>query len=325
MGNKSNKIETFVSIVLILEHVQNDDFEGYLSSLQQYLHQRYSDYEVIIIDQSREHAPSLFKTRLLEAISSIRWIQLAFPVDMGVALSAGIECAIGDFVLLLRPTIDPVEIIEGMVAEALEGSDVIVGIAKCPRTLAYKFARLLSNKLLRSIDYHIPKNSTPVRCLSRRAINTVLLTGQLNHQFFVKVANTGYPTQKYNYTLLQTNSLKKRTLISGIAQAMQLMIFNSTKPLRWISLLGMVGSLSAFIFAVYSLGINFIKDDVTEGWTSMVFFSSFLFFILFIVLAFLGEYLARLINENSNQKSYYISSEETSSIMLETDRFNVTL
>jgi hypothetical protein len=62
---------------------------------------------------------------------------------------------------------------------------------------------------------------------------------------------------------------------------------------------------------------------VIEGWTSMVFFSSFLFMILFIILAFLGEYIARLLNESGNQKSYYISSEDISTVMLEMDRFNV--
>jgi polyisoprenyl-phosphate glycosyltransferase len=101
------------------------------------------------------------------------------------------------------------------------------------------------------------------------------------------------------------------------------MIFNSTKPLRWVSLLGILGSLSALIFAIYSIVVNIIKNDVIEGWTSMVFFSSFLFMILFIILAFLGEYIARLLNENSNQKNYYISNEETSTILLEADRFNV--
>ena len=106
-------------------------------------------------------------------------------------------------------------------------------------------------------------------------------------------------------------------------QSLKLMVFNSTKPLRWISLLGILGSLFAFIFTMYSIVINFLKDDVIEGWTSMVFFSSFLFMILFIILAFLGEYLARLMNEQGQQKSYYISSEKTSAVMLETDRFNV--
>jgi len=323
MDNAIQKIETFVSIVLVLDRVNSNDFEGYLKSLQQYLDQRYSDYEIVVIDQTIAHAPTLVQSKLLETISSIRWIKLAFPVEIDVALCAGIENAIGDFVMLLRPTIDPIQIIGDMVNEALEGHDVIIGIAKSPQTIGYKLARLLSNKLLCSIGYQIPKNATPVRCLSRRAINTILNTRQFNHQFFAKVAKTGYPTKNYQYNLLNSNKLKKRTLISGVTQTLKMMIFNSTKPLRWISLLGIIGSLSAFIFAVYSVAINFIKDDVTEGWTSMVFFSSFLFFILFIILAFLGEYLARLLNENSNQKNYYISSEETSTIMLETDRFNV--
>jgi glycosyltransferase involved in cell wall biosynthesis len=323
MNDVTQKMETFVSLVLVLDDVDSDAFEDYLKESQQYLDQRYSDYEIIIIDQGSGVVSEEVKAYLLKTVSSIRWIQLAYQVELDIALTAGIENAIGDFVILLRPTVDPVIIVEDMVRSGSQGNDVIIGIAKRPRTLGYRVARKLSNKILRSIDYHIPKNATPVRCLSRRAINTVLRTGQLNHQFFVKVANTGYPTKEYKYELLNVSSMKKRTLLSGITQSIQLMIFNSTKPLRWISLLGVMGSLSAFVFAIYSIVVNFIKDDVIEGWTSMVLFSSFLFMILFVILAFIGEYIARLLNENSNQKNYYISSEETSAVMLEMDRFNV--
>jgi hypothetical protein len=319
----TEKLETFVSTVLILDKIVTNDFRQYVTDLQKYLDARYSDYEIIIIDQNRQVFPLSLQEELLNAISSIRWIKLSFPVEMDVALSAGTENAIGDFIVLLRPTIDPFEIIEDMVNKSIDGNDVVIGIATRPRTIGYKIARKLGNKLLHSIGYHIPRNATPVRCLSRRAINTVMRTGRLNHQFFVKVAHTGYPTVEHNYTLLNTDNLEKRTLFSGIWQTMQLMIFNSTKPLRWISLLGVTGSLFAFIFAIYSIVVNILRDDVIEGWTSMVFFSSFLFMILFIILSFLGEYLARLLNEQSQQESYYISSEETSAVMLETDRFNV--
>jgi hypothetical protein len=323
MDNQNSKMETFVSIVLILDYTEMSAFESYVKELQSYLHVRYSDYEIIIIDQNRNTSPLSIKENILNLISSIRWIALSFPVEMDVALSAGIENAIGDFVVLMRPTVDPVNIVEDMVHESSRGYDVIIGIAPRTRTLGYKIARKISTKLLHSIDYHIPQNATPVRCLSRRAINTVLRTGNINHQFFIKVANTGYPSKTYSYELLDTRNLQKRTLSSGISQTMKLMVFNSTKPLRWINLLGVAGSFMALVFAIYSIIVNILKDDVIEGWTSMVFFSSFLFMILFIILAFLGEYLARLLNEQGQQKSYYISSEETSSIMLETDRFNV--
>jgi len=317
------KLETFISIVLILDDTEQNNFEIYLKELQPYLEQRYSDYEIIVIDQNRKIFPMSQKENLLEKISSVRWITLSYPVEMDIALTAGIENAIGDFVVLLRPNIDPISIIDDMVEESTQGYDVVIGIAEQPRTLGYKIARKTSNKILYSIDYHIPKNATPVRCLSRRAINTVLRTGNLNHQFFIRVANTGYPTKKHIYELENIEKLKKRTLFLGISQSMKIMIFNSTRPLRWISLLGIMGSFSAFVFSIYSIVVNLLKEDVIEGWTSMVFFSSFLFMILFIMLVFIGEYLARLLNENSNQRSYYISNEETSSIMLETDRFNV--
>ena len=140
---------------------------------------------IIIIDQNSKPFPVSVKENILETISSIRWISLSFPVATDVALGAGIENAIGDFVLLLRPNIDPINIIEDMVEESSHGYDVIIGIAEHPRTMGYKIARKLSNKLLHSINYHIPKNATPVRCLSRRAINTVLQTGNLNHQFSI--------------------------------------------------------------------------------------------------------------------------------------------
>ena len=160
-------METFVSTVLILNNSDIEQFEVNLKVLQQYLHRYYSDYEIIVIDQNTQSIPKSNKKVLLETIPSIRWIKLAFPVDMDIALNLGIEHAIGDFVVLLRDSVDPIEIIDDMVQQCALEFDVIVGIAERPRTLGYKIVRKLSNHLIHAINYHIPKNSTPVRCLSR--------------------------------------------------------------------------------------------------------------------------------------------------------------
>lgn len=309
---------------MILNNDKHNDFNSYLKDLQYYLSNLYSDYEIVIIEYENNNYITLpVKNKILKDISSIRWIQLAFSVNIDIAFNAGIENAIGDFVLLIRPFVDPIEIIEDMINKCMCGNDIVVGISNEPRSFGYKAIRKISNKLLDSIEYNIPKNSTPVRCISRKAINTIIDTGQLKHQFFIKIDKTGYKSTTYEYKLLNSNLMPKKTLFDGITQTLQLTIFNSTKPLRWISILGIIGSLFAFIFAIYSIVVNIFRDDVIEGWTSMVFFSSFLFMILFIILSFIGEYLARLLNEQSQQKSYYISNEATSSIMLEIDRFNV--
>jgi hypothetical protein len=68
---------------------------------------------------------------------------------------------------------------------------------------------------------------------------------------------------------------------------------------------------------------NLINDHVTEGWTTTILFISFLFAILFTILAFFGEYLARLLNDRSEHKDYTAVFEKNSSVMQEVNRHNV--
>ena len=64
MDNTTIKIETFVSVVLILDDIVTGTFEEYLKELQLYLDQRYSYYEIIIIDQNSKLAFFLSQNRL---------------------------------------------------------------------------------------------------------------------------------------------------------------------------------------------------------------------------------------------------------------------
>ncbi len=317
--------ECFVSVAIVLDSREGHKtglFE-YLKDLNSYLDNCFSDHEIVVIAQEEGFIDSLNQNEILKNIPSIRWLDLAFQVDTEVAFSAAIENSIGDYVVLIRPEIDPIDLVFNLVNESSKGFGVITGVANTPRTIGYKIFRSISNKLLESIDYHVPKNATSVRCITRAAINTILQTGRPNHEFFMKVSKAGYPSKTYEYKTIDNAAVPKRTLFTGIRQTLKLMVFNSTKPLRWISLLGAVGSFAAFSFAMYSILANLFFDDVLEGWTTLVFFSSIQFMVLFIILVFLGEYLARLLNESSDQRRYYIAQEKNSSVMLKINRLNV--
>ncbi|MDH0939241.1 hypothetical protein N5C29_24905 [Aeromonas caviae] len=106
-------------------------------------------------------------------------------------------------------------------------------------------------------------------------------------------------------------------------QLVRLMVFNSSRPLRWMSGLGMIGSFAAFIFAIYSVLVNVVSGDVVEGWTTTVLFMSLLFMLQFVMLAFFGEYLGRLLDDRSEQVDYSIVFEKNSAVMVNQDRVNV--
>ncbi|MDH5612524.1 MAG: glycosyltransferase [Gammaproteobacteria bacterium] len=316
-----DKLNSFVSVISLIED-NEDTIESYLQSLHTHLDENFEDYEIVLIDQNSSQTLTNKLEKLLTQIPSVRYLKLAFRVHDDVALAAGLENAIGDFVVLHSESEDPVDCISHIVKQSLDGFDIVIGASTQNQTIGYKLIRPLIQRILKQIGYNVPRNATGLRCLSRRAVNAVTQSGKFHHKLYVRINNTGYPYTVFHYAQKNYND-KKRTLRNGILQGLYLLIFNSTRPLRWMSGLGVFGSLMAFSFSLYSIVIHYFKETVIEGWTTMVLFTSMLFMIMFMILAFFGEYLGRLLNERNDQNDYTVSFEKTSSVMLNEKRKNV--
>ena len=87
--------------------------------------------------------------------------------------------------------------------------------------------------------------------------------------------------------------------------------------------LGFLGSFIALFFAIFALIVNMIKHDVVPGWTSTFVTISLFSVIQFIILAFISDYLSRLLEEQSNSQSYAVVFEKNSKVMVDLDRLNV--
>ena len=75
---------------------------------------------------------------LLERIPSIRYLQISTRTHHDIALAAGLENAIGDFVILLSIDRDPVEIVPDLVNTCRQGSDIVIGVSSQKQTLGYQ-------------------------------------------------------------------------------------------------------------------------------------------------------------------------------------------
>lgn len=317
------KSDLFVSVVFVQDQSLTA-LDSILRRIQCELDSRYSDYEVVVIGQGTVTAYTQQDEAVLQNIPSLRYIQLASRVQPDVAWAAALENAIGDFVVMFNPAEDPVQAISEVVDICKSGFDVVVGVACRSRTLGYKVFRSMADSILKLVDYSLPRNATGLRCLSRRAVNSVTSTGRFHHQLSMRIQKTGYPQTVYNYTVLSTERpTPPRSLLAGLRDLLRLLVFNSSRPLRWISGLGLIGSFSAFLFAVYSLLVHLVKGNVVEGWTTTILFMSALFMMQFIMMAFFGEYLGRLLDDRSEQADYSVVFEKNSAVMVNQDRVNV--
>jgi len=317
------KSDSFVSVVLVQDQPLSV-LEPHLQSIHAELDRHYTDYETVVIAQGSKTPYDKRDDLVLQQIPSLRYIQLSSRVHSDVAWAAGLENAIGDFVVMFEPSADPLQVIQESVTLCKSGFDVVVGVAGQSRTLGYRLFRAMADSVLKLVDYSLPRDATGLRCLSRRAVNSVTCTGRFHHQLSMRIQKTGYPQTAYCYTLLSGGSpVTPKTLAGGARDLLRLLVFNSSRPLRWMSGLGLFGSVSAFLFALYSLLVHLVKGHVVEGWTTTILFMSALFMMQFIMMAFFGEYLGRLLDDRSEQADYSVVFEKNSAVMVNQDRVNV--
>ncbi|AGH82501.1 glycosyl transferase family protein [Psychromonas sp. CNPT3] len=315
------KSDIFVSVVLIVKN-QTEQLVSYIERLSPYLNKKYHDYEIVIIDQNSNDDNHHILANTLSIHQSIRHIRLSQEVNPDVALAAGIENSIGDFVVNLNILSDNNELVPLVVKQGILGNDIVICVSEKVNSITYRILRKLSSTLLTSIGYSLPSNSTGTFCLSRRAINAITESGRFYCKLHIRIANIGYPIYTFQCDSF-IDRVKSKSIVGAIQETLHHMIFNSTKPLRWMSALGVIGSLTAMLFSLYSLIAHIFNDQVASGWTTTILFMSTLFAMLFIMLAFFGEYLARLLQDQSEHKEYNVVYERNSSVMLNEDRSNV--
>ncbi|WP_426418661.1 hypothetical protein [Bradyrhizobium genosp. A] len=317
------KSDAFVSVIIVVQR-PDDSLKSGVAAVCDELNSRYSDYEIILIVQgpARQRLLDARLADILATVPSLRLIQLAYAVDYEVACTAGIDNAIGDFVVIFDPIVDRLESIgEGVVA-CQKGTDIIVGVSSRPLPPLYGLARRLASRLLAAIDYELPANATGFRCVSRRAINAVIETGRFHHQFAQRLQKTGYSSEALVYET-KVDVHRQRSLFRAGRRFLRLLVFNSSRPLRWMSGVGLLGSFLGFSFAVYVLLVRLLKRGVVEGWTTTVLFLSVQFMLLFVILAFISEYLSRLLEEQRGTSDYAVVYEKHSPVGLGEARVNV--
>jgi dolichol-phosphate mannosyltransferase len=90
------------------------------------------------------------------------------------------------------------------------------------------------------------------------------------------------------------------------------MIGFSGRPLRTMSLFSVLISFVMMVYAGFILLEKlFSHQHMIDGLASVIFLIAGLFSILFLFLAFISEYISRILIETKNRPLYYIQQEIT--------------
>lgn len=321
------KSSMFVSVVVPL---YNDAgiIERVVRETTDVLKSNFENYELILIDDGSIDNTVEIARPLLREIESIRIMRLSRHFGVEIALTAGLESAIGDFVVTMLPSSDPPALIPSLVDLSLSSRGIVVGIDKEWRRRGFRrraAGRLFHLLCERVLGIEIPEHATRYWVLPRQAVNAVIQIKDKFRHLRALAPYIGFQTTTLEYIPINRRGNRIRTpFLDDLEDAVNIIVGTTTRPLRIISLLGLVASLLNILYIGYILAIAIFKERVAEGWITLSFQNAVMFFLIFSILTVVTEYMGRILSETKERPLYYVREELNSSVgIANQDRRNV--
>ena len=319
--------DCFVSVVAPLF----DDsviIEDFVTDVIHVLRQNYANYELVLVDDGSNDDTATKLNAVLGRYECIRVIRLSRRFGEEIAIFAGLDTVIGDFVVVMIPNWDPPSLIPDLVHAARAGSEVVFGVSSAPRadTFLIRIGSAIFDWYCRKVlKLNVPKSSTQFRVLSRQAVNAVITVKNVHRYLRILSADVGFARASLNYQPINRGGpSKRRGVWEAIALATDIIITASTHPLRFASWLGVLASSINLLYASYVVAIFFFKDRVAEGWTTLSLQSALMFFFVFLIMIVISEYIGHILVETLNRPLYYVLEEKNSSVLVaDEDRRNI--
>lgn len=299
------KEKNFISAVVYVNNCA-ETIHDFLKNLEAVLEKNFNHFEIICVnDASTDNSVQVIKKLADHTSSNITLINMSFYQGKELAMNAGIDLAIGDFIYEFDiPYMDyNLDIILETYKQSLKGFDIVNVCPNKSKYLSSKLFYFIFNRFSNS-QYKIKTDT--FRILSRRAINRINSINK-NVPFRKAIyANCGLKLSNINYN--QTNSAKGHSNKSDRKKtASEALVLFTDIGYKFSFFLALIMMLTTVAVGVYTIVI-FASSTPIDGWTTTMLFLSFGFFGIFALFAIVLKYLSIIINLIFKNKQYLIES-----------------
>ena len=273
------------------------------------------DYELVYVDDgSTDNTVSILK-RLAASSSKLKIIRLSRNFGHQIAITAGLDKAEGDAVIIIDADLqDPPEIIPRMIEKWMAGYKVVYakriarkGEGKFKRWTASFFYRIL-NKLT---DINIPVNTGDFRLLDKRVVQEMKKIRERNRFMRGLASWVGFEQTSIEYERDQRLAGETKYSFRRMVKFALDGIFSfSHKPLKLALNIGIFSIVIGMAMIVYVfLGKIFFPKTVVPGWASILIAVVFFGGVQLFTIGIIGEYVARIYDEAKKRPLYIVREE----------------
>ena len=203
---------------------------------------------------------------------------------------------------------DDINAVDEMVDKYLDGCDIVYGV-RSSRTTDTFFKRFTAESFYRLMNFlgaNVVFNHADYRLLSRRALEGLARFKEVNLFLRGIVPMIGYRTDTVEYARGERFAGEsKYPLKKMLSFAMEGITSLSTKPIRYITLLGFLIFLVSIAMLIYSV-IRWAMGDTIIGWASLICSVWAIGGLILLSLGVIGEYIGKIYLETKGRPRFLI-------------------
>ena len=298
-----------LSVILPIRN-EADTIPELISRLLSVLNHIEIDYEIIFVtDINTDNTLEILK-RYSIADSKIKIIKLSNSFGQHVAVRAGLDHCESDAAVIMDADLEMFpEDIPKLYSKLNEGFDIVYGVNKNKnRSFLKDLASKIFNKIMNLLsDENAALNTDMFRIISRKVIDEIIKFREQKPSLTYIMGLINLPAVKVELEFgRRSKGRSNYNFKRQMNMAIDSFLSFSTKPVRFISLLGFFTSLVSFLYLLIVLIQKFFDKYTGIGLGTILVLIIFFGGLQLFAIGIIGEYIGRIFIQSKNRPLYIV-------------------
>lgn len=272
------------------------------------------EYELVFVDDGSGDASWEIMNQIRELDENVRLVKLSRNFGEHAALLAGLSVCTGDCAVTKQADLqEDSSLILEMYDRWKQGSKVVLAVRRSRDESRVKifFANLYYAMVRKFVNKNMPQGGCDCYLVDRKVIEVLERLDEKNSSLTLQVLWVGFKTDQVYFDRRDREKGKSRwTFAKKIKLVMDSMMSFSYMPVRFMTYIGVVFDIFAFLLLISVLVEYFTKGVPIIGWASIMCVILLSSGLILSMLGILGEYLWRTLDASRERPTFIIDVEK---------------